>query len=49
MLDILTDEFDLMEVALAAGLQLDPVPGLLLLSEVVASPTALAIAGYALF
>ena len=39
----------LVEVALAAGLQLDPVPGLLLLSEGVAPPTALAIAGYALF
>ena len=39
----------LVEVALAAGLQLDPVPGLLLLSELVQPPTALAIAGYMLF
>ena len=39
----------LVEVALAAGLRLDPVPGLLLLSERVEPPTALAIAGYMLF
>ena len=39
----------LVEVALAAGLRLDPVPGLLLLSEGVQPPTALAIAGYMLF
>jgi hypothetical protein len=39
----------LVEVALAAGLRLDPVPGLLLLSETVTPPTALAISGYVLF
>jgi GNAT superfamily N-acetyltransferase len=39
----------LVEVALAAGLRLDPVPGLLLLSETVTPPTALAIAAYVLF
>jgi GNAT superfamily N-acetyltransferase len=39
----------LVEVALAAGLRLDPVPGLLLLSERVEPPTALAIAGYMVF
>jgi GNAT superfamily N-acetyltransferase len=39
----------LVEVALAAGLRIDPVPGLLLLSETVTPPTALAIAGYTLF
>jgi GNAT superfamily N-acetyltransferase len=39
----------LVEVALAAGLRLDSVPGLLLLSETVQPPTALAIAGYMLF
>jgi GNAT superfamily N-acetyltransferase len=39
----------LVEVALAAGLRLDPVPGLLLLSEMVTPPTALAIGGYTLF
>lgn len=39
----------LVEVALAAGLRLDPVPGLLLLSETAPPPTALAIAGYMLF
>jgi GNAT superfamily N-acetyltransferase len=39
----------LVEVALAAGLRLDPVPGLLLLSEAAAPPTALAIGGYMLF
>ena len=39
----------LVEVALAAGLQPTHVPGLLLLSESVAPPTALAIAGYALY
>ena len=39
----------LVEVALAAGLRLDPVPGLLLLSEALNPPTALAIAGYMLF
>ena len=39
----------LVEVALAAGLRLDPVPGLLLLSETATPPTALAIAGYTLF
>ena len=40
----------LVEVALAAGLQPTPVPGLLLLSEAAAPPpTSLAIAGYALY
>jgi GNAT superfamily N-acetyltransferase len=39
----------LVEVALAAGLRLDPVPGLLLLSETTTPPTSLAIAGYMLF
>jgi len=39
----------LVEVALTAGLRLDPVPGLLLVSETVQPPTALAIAGYMLF
>jgi GNAT superfamily N-acetyltransferase len=39
----------LVEVALTAGLRLDPVPGLLLLSERIEPPTALAIAGYMLF
>jgi GNAT superfamily N-acetyltransferase len=39
----------LVEVALAAGLRLDAVPGLLLLSQDVSPPTSLAIAGYALF
>jgi GNAT superfamily N-acetyltransferase len=39
----------LVEVALAAGLRLEAVPGLLLLSEMVQPPTALAIAGYMLF
>jgi GNAT superfamily N-acetyltransferase len=39
----------LVEVALAAGLRLDPVPVLLLLSETLQPPTALAIAGYMLF
>jgi GNAT superfamily N-acetyltransferase len=39
----------LVEVALAAGLRLDPVPGLLLLSETVTPPTSLAISGYMLF
>ena len=39
----------LVEVALAAGLRLDAVPGLLLLSETVQPPTALALAGYMLF
>lgn len=39
----------LVEVALAAGLRLDPVPGLLLLSESVQPPTTLAIASYMLF
>jgi GNAT superfamily N-acetyltransferase len=39
----------LVEVALTAGLRLDPVPGLLLLSESVQPPTALAIGGYMLF
>jgi hypothetical protein len=39
----------LVEVALAAGLRLEPVPGLLLLSETVTPPTSLAIAGYMLF
>jgi GNAT superfamily N-acetyltransferase len=39
----------LVGVALAAGLRLDPVPGLLLLSESVQPPTALAVAGYMLF
>jgi GNAT superfamily N-acetyltransferase len=39
----------LVEVALAAGLRLDPVPGLLLVSEAVQPPTALAVGGYMLF
>jgi GNAT superfamily N-acetyltransferase len=39
----------LVEVALAARLRLDPVPGLLLLSETVQPPTALAIGGYMVF
>jgi GNAT superfamily N-acetyltransferase len=39
----------LVEVALAAGLRLDAVPGLLLLSENAIPPTALALAGYMLF
>jgi GNAT superfamily N-acetyltransferase len=39
----------LVEVALAARLRLDPVPGLLLLSETVQPPTALAIGGYIVF
>jgi GNAT superfamily N-acetyltransferase len=39
----------LVEVALAAGLRLSPVPGLVLLSENVAPPTALACSGYMLF
>jgi GNAT superfamily N-acetyltransferase len=39
----------LVEVALASGLRLEPVPGLLLLSETVQPATALAIAGYMLF
>jgi GNAT superfamily N-acetyltransferase len=39
----------LVEVALAAGLRLDSVPGLLLLSEALTPPTALALAGYVLF
>jgi GNAT superfamily N-acetyltransferase len=39
----------LVEVALAAGLRLDPVPGLLLLSEGIEPPTALAIGGYMVF
>jgi GNAT superfamily N-acetyltransferase len=39
----------LVEVALTAGLRLDTLPGLLLLSERVEPPTALAIAGYMLF
>jgi len=39
----------LVEVALAAGLRLDPVPGLLLLSETLTAPTALAIGSYMLF
>jgi GNAT superfamily N-acetyltransferase len=38
----------LVEVALAAGLQLDPVPGLLLLSESVTPPAALAIGSFML-
>jgi GNAT superfamily N-acetyltransferase len=38
----------LIELALEAGLRLDPLPGLLLLSEAVQPPTALAIAGYML-
>jgi GNAT superfamily N-acetyltransferase len=37
------------EVALAAGLRLGPTPGLLLLSEAVAPPTALAVGSYTLF
>ena len=39
----------LVEVVLAAGLRLDPVPGLLLLSEGIEPPTALAIGGYMVF
>jgi GNAT superfamily N-acetyltransferase len=39
----------LVQRALAAGLQLSPTPGLLLLSDDVAPPTALAIGGYTLF
>jgi GNAT superfamily N-acetyltransferase len=39
----------LVEVALAADLRLDAVPGLLLLSENASPPTALALAGYMLF
>jgi GNAT superfamily N-acetyltransferase len=39
----------LVEVALAAGLRLDPVPGLLLVSEAVQPPTALAFGCYMLF
>jgi hypothetical protein len=39
----------LVEVALRAGLRLAPVPGLLLLSEGVEPPTALAPSGYVLF
>jgi len=39
----------LVEVALAAGLQPTPVPGLLLLSETAVPPSSLAIAGYALY
>jgi GNAT superfamily N-acetyltransferase len=39
----------LVEVALAAGLRLDPVPGLLLLSEGIEPPAALAIGGYMVF
>jgi GNAT superfamily N-acetyltransferase len=39
----------LVEVALGAGLRIDPVPGLLLLSEGVQPPTALAVGGYMLF
>lgn len=38
----------LVEVALAAGLRLDRTPGLLLLSETLQPPTALAIGGYTL-
>ncbi len=40
---------ELVEVVLRAGLQLQPVPGLLLLSRDVAAPTSLAIAGYTLY
>ena len=39
----------LVEVALAAGLRLDPVPGLLLVSETVTPPTALALASFVLY
>lgn len=39
----------LVEVALRAGLRLGPVPGLLLLSEGLEPPTALAPSGYALY
>ena len=39
----------LVQIAFSAGLRLDPVPGLLLLSEGVQPPTALAIGGYPLF
>jgi GNAT superfamily N-acetyltransferase len=40
---------ELVEVALRAGLQLLPVPGLLLLSRDLPAPTSLAIAGYTLY
>jgi GNAT superfamily N-acetyltransferase len=40
---------ELVEVALRAGLRLEPVPGLLLLSGDVPAPTSLAIAGYTLY
>jgi GNAT superfamily N-acetyltransferase len=40
---------ELVEVALQAGLRLDPVPGLVLLSPGVEPPTALAPSGYMLF
>ena len=39
----------LLEVALRRGLRLSPTPGLLLLSDDLEAPTALAIAGYTLF
>ena len=39
----------LVQIAFSAGLRLEPVPGLLLLSERVQPPTALAIGGYPLF
>jgi GNAT superfamily N-acetyltransferase len=39
----------LVEVALGAGLRLSPTPGLLLLSEGLAPPTAIAVSGYPLF
>ena len=39
----------LVEVALRRGLRLSPTPGLLLLSEGVEPPSALAIASYTLF
>jgi GNAT superfamily N-acetyltransferase len=39
----------LVQVALAAGLRLEPVPGLLLLSENVTPPTALALSGFMIF
>jgi hypothetical protein len=39
----------LVEVAIAAGLSLEPAPGLLLLSEGVRPPDALAIGSYTLY
>jgi GNAT superfamily N-acetyltransferase len=48
-LRVLGSARDLVKVALAAGLRLGDAPGLLLLSEGVEPPTALAPSGYALF